>query len=102
YVLSPFLHEEISTNAHNVAIVPGDGAVVSGDGIEVASIDHITFEPGEEKLITALGPTLTFRELHGPLSIKNKEGRFFIKEGLWGKTVWGGIALVTLVSLLFF
>src|SRR5262249_35688631 len=66
----PFTREEVPATAHNIAIVPGDGSVVSYDGVEVASIEHLTIEPGEEKLITAFGPTVTFRELHDQLSVK--------------------------------
>ena len=99
---SPFLRQVIETGRHNITIVPGDGAVVAGDGQEGAVLRDIVVESGDDKLIASVGPTVTFRELHDQLAMKNHDGKFFLKEALAQKTVWGGMGLITLACLLFF
>jgi NADH-quinone oxidoreductase subunit L len=100
--VSPFLRKELPVGVHNIAIVPGNGAVVSGDGLEMALLEHVEIERGEEKVILALGPTVTFREIHDQLVLKDKSGKQFLKEALKQRTVWGGMGLITLACLLFF
>jgi NADH-quinone oxidoreductase subunit L len=102
FATAPFLHKEIPVGAQNIAIVPGDGAVVSGDGVEIASLEHVMIEAGEETLITPIGPTVTFREIHDQLAMKDASGKLFLKAALQEKTVWGGVSLITLACLLFF
>ena len=84
-----------------MTIVPGGGAVVGGDGIEVAHIDPVIVEPGSDLSVALVGPSVTFRELHDQLVIRDRTGKAFLKNVLLGKTVWG-VGLVTLVCLLFF
>ncbi len=100
--VSPFLHMEIASGTTNLVIVPGDGAVVAGDGLEVAVLEHVTIEPGEEKIITTVGPTITFREIHDQIAMKDRQGHAFLKAALQEKTVWGGMGLITLACLLLF
>jgi NADH-quinone oxidoreductase subunit L len=102
WAVSPVIHRELPAGTHNLTIVPGDGALVTGDGIEIAHLDHLSIEPGEDLVVTAVGPTLTFRELHDQLVVKDKSGQAFLKEALKQKTVWGGMGLITLACLLFF
>ena len=102
YLEAPFLREELAPGVHNVTIVPGGGAVVAGDGIEIALLEHVAVTAGHEKLITTIGPTVTFRELHDQLVMKDATGKTFLKEALKQKTVWGGMGLITLACLLFF
>ncbi len=102
YFESPFLREEMPQGVHALTIVPGGGAVVVGDGIEAALLEHVSILVGREKLISTLGPTVTFRELHDQLVMKDGAGRAFLKEALQQKTVWGGMGLITLACLLFF
>ncbi len=101
FAVSPFLHKEIPAGVHNIAIVPGDGATVAGDGQENALVHDVTIESGDDKLITTVGPTLTFRELHDQLAMKDN-GKPFLKEALEQKTVWGGMGLITMTCLLLF
>jgi NADH-quinone oxidoreductase subunit L len=102
FAVSPFLHLPLDAGRHNIAIVPGDGAVVAGDGNEAALLEHVEIESGKETMITAVGPTLTFREIHDQLALKDNQGKQFLKIALQQKTVWGGIGLITLVCVLFF
>jgi NADH-quinone oxidoreductase subunit L len=99
--ISPFLRKEIPASVHNITVVPGDGAVIAGDGVEVALVEHTSIEPGEEKIITTVGPTVTFRELHDQLALHDGQGSF-LKKALERKTVWGGMGLITLTCLLLF
>ena len=109
--VSPFLRHPLSAGPHNIIIVPGDGALVAGDtrddpaslaSNEVATLDHVTIEGGEEVVIATVGSTVTFRELHDQLVIKDGSGKAFLKEALKQKTTWGGISLITFACLLFF
>jgi len=102
FAISPFLRKEIPVGVHSIAIVPGGGALVSGDGVEIGLIDHVEVEPGEEKMIATIGPTVTFREIHDQLVMKDGTGKAFLKVALEQKTVWGGMGLITLACLLFF
>jgi NADH-quinone oxidoreductase subunit L len=102
FAVAPFIRKELPAGRHNIGIIPGDGAVVAGDGVEIAWIEHAEVERGGETLISAVGPTVTFRELSDQLQIKDKSGKAFLKAALMEKTVWGGIGLITLSCLLLF
>jgi len=100
YAEAPFVRKRLPAGMHQVVIVPGDGAVVSGDGNEVAGF-HARVQAGRETVLTLVGPTLTFRELHDQLVVEDGDGQQFVKESLQDKTAWG-IGLVTLACLCFF
>jgi NADH-quinone oxidoreductase subunit L len=67
----------------------------------MALLEHIEVEPAEEKVITTIGPTVTFRELHDQIAMKDGHTAF-LKKALSEKKVWGGMGLVTLACLLLF
>jgi NADH-quinone oxidoreductase subunit L len=100
YAVSPFVRKRIPAGRAHLIVVPGDGAVVAGDGDEIATM---TISPAahSETIVTAVGPTLTFRELHDQIVMKDRDGKQFLKDALNGKTVWG-IALITLACICFF
>jgi NADH-quinone oxidoreductase subunit L len=100
--ISPFVRKEIPAGLHSIVVVPGGGATVGGDGNEVALVEHVDVEPGSETLLMPVGPTVTFRELHDQMVVKDGTGAAFLKEAAKSKTVWGGISLITLACLLFF
>ena len=102
FAVSPFIRKEIKAQTHNIAIVPGNGAVIAGDGHEEAFLAHVTFEPGEEMLLAPVGATLTFREMADQLALRDGSGKAFLLEALKRKTTWGGMTLVTLACLLLF
>ncbi|MFO0759500.1 MAG: NADH-quinone oxidoreductase subunit L [Byssovorax sp.] len=107
---SPFIRQELPAGPHNLLIVPGDGAIVAGDHGEaatlamdqVASVEHVMLEDKEEVQLTTVGPTVTFRELHDQLVVKDGSGTAFLKEALRGRQVWGGLTLIFLACILFF
>ena len=101
YAEAPFVRKRLAAGIHQVVIVPGGGAVVSGDGNEVAGF-HTRIESGRETVITPIGPTMTFREIHDQMMIKDEAGQQFVKDSLKEKTLWGGIGLITLACLCFF
>jgi NADH-quinone oxidoreductase subunit L len=100
YAVSPFLRKRVAAGKGNIVIVPGDGAVVTGDGDETALVT-VDLPRGDETILAAVGPTLTFRELHDQIVTKDAHGKQFLKEALNAKTVWG-IALITLACICFF
>jgi NADH-quinone oxidoreductase subunit L len=116
FAVAPFVRKEIPAGAHAITVVPGEGAVVSGEGStrieardgvrivdnETADVGRITVKGGEEFVVAPIGPTVTFRELHDQLVMKDSTGGAFLKKNLLAKDGWFGIALVTLVCLFFF
>jgi NADH-quinone oxidoreductase subunit L len=102
FATSPVVRAEIPAGVHTLAIVPGNGATVSGEGFEAAAIEHLSIQPHQEYVITTIGPTVTFRELHDQLVMRDGAGKQFLLEALRRKTVWGGVALITVACLLFF
>ena len=100
--VSPLLRVPVPAGTQTFAIVPGNGATISGDGREIASVEHVRIDPGQEVLITTVGPTITFRELHDQLVLKDASGQFFLRDALTSKKVWGGMFAVTLACLLLF
>ncbi|APR83511.1 NADH-ubiquinone oxidoreductase chain L [Minicystis rosea] len=101
--ISPFLRLPIDAGVHNLAVIPGGGAVVSGEGLEIAALEHVEIGRGEEKVILPIGPTMTFREIHDQLTLKEKDAaKPFLREALKERTVWGGLGLITLSCLLLF
>ena len=111
FAISPFLRKEIPAGAQNIAIVPGGGAIISGEGSqrvndlvlanEIAEIKHLSVKAGEELVITPIGPTVTFRELHDQLVMEDATGPF-LKKALLAKEGWFGLAIVTIACVFFF
>jgi NADH-quinone oxidoreductase subunit L len=115
FAVSPFVRKEIPAGSHTLVVVPGDGAVVSGEGsvrieardgvrivdTETADVGRITVKGGEEFVVAPIGPTVTFRELHDQLVMEDSTGAF-LKKNLLSKDGWFGVALVSLVCLFFF
>ena len=104
FAVAPFREPRRSPpDVHTFAIVPGNGAVVTGDGFEAAGIEHVSVEPGKEYMLTTVGPTVSFRELHDQMVMLDGQGQPFLRNALrLEKTVWGGVALLSLACLLFF
>jgi proton-translocating NADH-quinone oxidoreductase chain L len=66
YAEAPFIRKRMPAGLHRVAVVPGGGAVVSGDGDEYAGL-LVRVHPNKETVIAPLGATVTFREIHDQL-----------------------------------
>ncbi|MEZ4293853.1 MAG: NADH-quinone oxidoreductase subunit L [Polyangiaceae bacterium] len=115
FAIAPFLRKEVPVGSQAIVVVPGDGALVSGEGSsridardgtrivnnETADVGRITVKGGEEFLIAPVGPTVTFRELHDQLVVEDATGPF-LKKNLLSKDGWFGIAIVSLACLFFF
>ncbi|HVY47716.1 MAG TPA: proton-conducting transporter membrane subunit, partial [Minicystis sp.] len=102
FAVSPFVDKDLPAGVHTFAIVPGNGAIVSGDGFEVAGLDHVSIEGGKSYVIAPIGPTVTFREIHDQMVMHDASGKAFLRDALTRKTVWGGVALLSVACLLFF
>ncbi|MBI4954019.1 MAG: NADH-quinone oxidoreductase subunit L [Myxococcales bacterium] len=94
---SPFVNKRIPAGVTTIAIVPGDGAGLGTEG----SLVRLRVSGGDELTLVPIGSTLTFREIHDQLVIRDGEGRAAVREGFLGKKVWG-VALVTLICLFLF
>jgi hypothetical protein len=70
FARTPALRVPIPSGLQKIAIVPGDGAIVSGEGVEAALLDAVEVRPGEELVVTAVGPTLTFHEIDAQVDAK--------------------------------
>src|SRR4029450_12535250 len=81
YAVSPFVRKTIAEGLHELAIVPGGGAVVTGDGNEVGGL-KVKIRQGKQTVITVVGPTLTFREIHDQLQVKDPDGKLFLRDAL--------------------
>lgn len=98
--VSPFARTPIAAGSHLIAIIPGDGGTVGGDGREGALLEVVRIDPGEEVLITTVGSTLSYRELENQLVVKNGDGKTFLRDALLAKQLWGSFGVPGLVCLL--
>lgn len=60
---TPMIGVELPAGLHKIAIVPGDGAQIGGDGLEAAMVDAVPVVANKETVIELVGPSLTFREI---------------------------------------
>jgi len=95
FAVSPFVKRELSAGRHSARVAPGAG-------MEEQEIPSAVIESGAESIITVIGPTLVFRQLHDQLVVKDSRGQMVLRDALTSKTVWGGISLVTLACICFF
>jgi len=101
--VSPFSRAPIDAGAHLIAIIPGQGSTVGGDGREGALLEVVRVAPGEEVSIATVGSTLSYRELANQLVLENGEGEAFLRDSLLAKRLWGmfgGPGTVCLLLLL--
>mgnify|MGYP000894222737 CR=1 FL=1 len=66
--VTPFVELPVPAGVHKVALVPGAGALVGGEGLEVALVDAVQVRPGETTRIGLLGPTLRYAEIDAQLA----------------------------------
>lgn len=60
---SPAFGVEIPAALHKIAIDPGGGATIGGDGAEVALLDAVRAQPGSNVVLRLVGPSLSFDEI---------------------------------------
>jgi len=97
--VSPFVRKDIGASAYSIAIVPGGGATIAGDGNEVAWIERLVVAEGEEVRIAPVGSTLSFREMADQMVMRDASGKLFLKDALRAKEGAFSMGLVTLASL---
>jgi NADH-quinone oxidoreductase subunit L len=93
--ISPFVKREVRPGLHTLRVVPGGG-------VEEQEIPSATIEAGSESVISVIGSSLTFRQLHDQLVLHDRTGQHVLRDALASKTVWGGISLITLACICFF
>jgi len=97
---SPFIRKDISTGPHEITIVPGGSAIVTGDGQEVAWIERLVVGLNENVSIVPLGQTTTFAELDDQLELVDDNGKHFIANALFRRSLFGRLEVVLLVVFL--
>lgn len=97
---APFVRKDISAGPHDVTIVPGGSAIVTGDGQEIAWIERLVVAPGEHVAIVPLGQTTTFAELDDQLELVDDDGKHFISNTLFRRSFFGGLNVVPLIVFL--
>lgn len=90
--VTPFVDLPVPAGVHKVALVPGGGAMVGGEGLEVALVDAVQVRPEETTRIGLLGPTLRYAEIDAQLASSGL--------GLGARRV-AGVRALELVGLLF-
>ena len=71
---TPFTRLEVPVGLQKVVIVPGDGALIAGEGVEAAVLDTVNIRAGEETVIGLVGSTLNFVEIRGQVDAKGAFG----------------------------
>lgn len=100
FATTPFVRKDIPTGPHEVVIVPGGAAIVSGDGHEVGWIERLDVRAGEDVTIVPLGQTMTFAEIDDQWALVDDEGKHFLRNALLNRTLWGSMGVVPLVVFL--
>lgn len=100
FAAAPFVRKELSAGPHEVQIVPGGAAIVAGDGHEVAWIERLVVDVGEDVSIVPLGQTTTFSEVEDQLGLVDDEGRHFVRNAVFNRTLRGSLGVVPLLVFL--
>ena len=98
--IAPFVRKELPAGPHEVVIAPGGGAIVTGDGFEVAWIERLVVGNGEDVSIVPLGQASTFSEIADQLQLTDGEGKHFLCNALFNRKFAGSFAVVPLVVFL--
>lgn len=97
---APFVRKDISTGPHDVTILPGGSALITGDGHEVAWIERLVVGPGENVAIVPLGQTTSFAEFDDQLELVDEDGKHFVANALFHRMLFHGLEVVPLVVFL--
>jgi len=73
--ISPFVQLEVPAGLQKIVIVPGDAAIIGGDGLEAALVDAVAIQPNHETVISVVGRTVTFREIAEQAATAHLESR---------------------------
>lgn len=98
--VAPFVRKDLSAGPHEVTIVPGGSSIITGDGHEIAWIERLVIAPGEHVSIVPLGQTSSFSELDDQLELVDNDGRHFIANALFHRTLFGGLEVVVWIVFL--
>jgi NADH-quinone oxidoreductase subunit L len=101
----PFYEQPLPPGLHKIAIFPGRGATVGGDGNEAALIDVVDIAAGGAYRVVPIGSTVSFREITDQLTLTDAEGSPALWIALRNKrfpthSSDGGLRLPTAVALL--
>lgn len=94
FAVAPFVRKELAAGVHEVLIVPGSAAIVTGDGYEVGWIERLIVDANEDVSIVPVGPVATFSEVEDQLSIIDEEGKHFLRNAVFNRTFYGMLGVV--------
>jgi hypothetical protein len=63
FAIAPVVRAEVPAGLQKLAIDPGGGTILGGDGRDIATIEQARFPGGEVVELRANGPSLSFREI---------------------------------------
>ncbi|MBK9262241.1 MAG: hypothetical protein IPM54_20855 [Polyangiaceae bacterium] len=98
--VAPFVRKDIPAGPHDIVIVPGGGAIVTGDGHEVAWIERLVVGNGEDVSVVPVGQASTFSEVADQLELVDDQGKHFLRNALFNKKFFGFLGVVPLVVFL--
>lgn len=100
FATTPFVRKELSAGPHDVIIIPGGGAIVAGDGHEVAWIERLIVTPNEDVSIVPIGQATTFVEVDDQLGLMDGTKKHFMRNALFSRTLYGVLPLAALIVFL--
>ena len=100
FATTPFVRKDLSAGPHDVIIIPGGGAIIAGDGHEVAWIERLIVSPNEDVAIVPVGQATTFVEVDDQLGLVDETQKHFMRNALFSRTLYGVLPLVPLIVFL--
>ncbi len=100
FATAPFVRKELSVGPHDVVIVPGGAAIVTGDGHEVAWIERLVIGNRENVSIVPLGQATTFSEIEDQLGLVDEDGKHFLRNALFHNNIGKSSSVVSILVFL--
>lgn len=99
--VAPFVKAPVTATLQRIAVVPGGGAIVGGDGLEIALTDNVDIRADDDVVVTPIGATWTWRDLESQLLVHELDGKHPLRSALTQKQL-AAMTLPTAVLLLAF
>ncbi len=110
---SPFVGYRVAGGVHSFRIAPDDSyrftydkgvrsVVASGGVLDNSIVAHVSIGNDQEVALTAIGPTVTFRNLRDQFVASDGAGQRILRDGLLAKKACGRMSVVCLACLLIF
>lgn len=100
FAVAPFVRKELAAGVHEVLIVPGGAAIVTGDGHEVGWIERLIVDTNEDVSIVPVGPATTFSEVEDQLSMVDDEAKHSLRNAVFNRAFYGSLGVVSALVFL--